>query len=96
MTSGCSAGRHCRAVVVVRHVARSGLDIDLNLMIFLFICVGLLVHRTPMRYVVAMKRACGNVSGIVFQYPFYAGIMGIVMFSGLGGLVADATAMAPR
>lgn len=78
--------------VVVRHVARSGFDIDLNLMIFAFIALGLLAHGTPMRYAVAMKRACANVSGIVFQYPFYAGIMGIAMFSGLGALVADALA----
>jgi short-chain fatty acids transporter len=42
-----------------------------------------------MRYVVAMKRACGNISGIVFQYPFYAGIMGIMMFSGLGALTSQ-------
>ncbi|HMB38720.1 MAG TPA: TIGR00366 family protein, partial [Wenzhouxiangellaceae bacterium] len=46
--------------------------------------LGLIAHRTPMRYGLAMKRACGNVYGIVFQYPFYAGIMGIMMFSGLG------------
>ncbi len=77
---------------LVRHFASRGLDLDLNIMIFLFFCVGLLVHRTPMRYVIAMKRACSNVSGIVFQYPFYAGIMGIMMYSGLGGLMADSIA----
>jgi short-chain fatty acids transporter len=42
-----------------------------------------------MRFVVAMKRACSNISGIVFQYPFYAGIMGLMMFSGLGALVSE-------
>jgi len=73
---------------IVRHFAANGFDLDLNIMIFAFIAVGLLAHATPMRYVVAMKRACANVSGIIFQYPFYAGIMGIMMFSGLGGLVS--------
>jgi len=75
-----------------RHFASNGFDIDLNLMIFIFLALGLLAHRTPMRYVVAMKRACANVSGIVFQYPFYAGIMGITMFSGLGAMVSGALA----
>ena len=42
-----------------------------------------------MRYVIAMKRACANVSGIVFQYPFYAGIMGIMLYTGLGELISD-------
>jgi short-chain fatty acids transporter len=38
---------------------------------------------------IAMKRACANVSGIIFQYPFYAGIMGIMMFTGLGQITAQ-------
>jgi len=73
---------------IVRHFAANGFDIDLNIMIFLFMALGLIVHRTPMRYGLAMKRACGNVYGIVFQYPFYAGIMGIMMFSGLGAQIS--------
>ena len=35
-----------------------------------------------------MGRACSNISGIVFQYPFYAGIMGIMMATGLGKAIA--------
>lgn len=66
----------------------NGFDLNLNIMIFVFINSGMLLHRTPLRYVIAMKRACANVSGIIFQYPFYAGIMGIMMFTGL----AEATA----
>jgi short-chain fatty acids transporter len=66
-----------------------GFDLNLNIMIFVFINTGLIMHRTPLRYVIAMKRACANVSGIIFQYPFYAGIMGIMMFTGL----AQATAI---
>jgi short-chain fatty acids transporter len=74
--------------VVLRHFAGAG-ALDLNIMIFLFLVLGLFAHRTPMRYVVAMKRACSNISGIVFQYPFYAGIMGIMMFSGLGAMTSE-------
>ena len=37
-----------------------------------------------MRYVISMKKASSNISGILFQYPFYAGIMGIMLFTGLG------------
>ena len=73
---------------IVGHFVDNGFDLDLNIMIFAFFALGLLAHSTPMRYVVAMKRACANISGIIFQYPFYAGIMGIMMFSGLGGLVS--------
>ena len=69
---------------IFRHFAANGFDIDLNIMIFIFIALGLIAHRTPMRYGLAMKRACANAFGIIYQYPFYAGIMGIMMFSGLG------------
>jgi short-chain fatty acids transporter len=58
-------------------------------MIFIFLIVGLILHKTPMRYVIAMKRASGNVSGILFQYPFYAGIMGIMLYTGLGEKLAE-------
>jgi short-chain fatty acids transporter len=74
---------------VVRHFYLQGFDINLNIMIFLFFSVGLVLHQTPMRYGIAMKRAASNVSGIIFQYPFYAGIMGIMMFGGLGAQISD-------
>jgi short-chain fatty acids transporter len=73
---------------LVVHFLRRGFDLDLNIMIFAFLIFGLLLHRTPIRYVVAMQRACSNISGIVFQYPFYAGIMGIMMATGLGKVMA--------
>ncbi|MDJ0840828.1 MAG: TIGR00366 family protein [Acidobacteriota bacterium] len=73
---------------ILRHFYTRGADLNLNIMIFTFIILGLAFHVTPMRYVVAMKRACSNISGIVFQYPFYAGIMGMMMFTGLGKAIA--------
>jgi len=74
---------------VVRRFATNGFDLDLNVMIFIFVAVGLLMHVTPMRYVIAMRRSCANISGIIYQYPFYAGIMGIMMFTGLGTLISE-------
>ena len=75
-------------IYIAWHFATRGFDLNLNIMIFVFVIIGLLSHRTPMRYVIAMKRACSNVSGIIFQYPFYAGIMGIMQFTGLGETIA--------
>jgi short-chain fatty acids transporter len=73
---------------VVMYFGRRGFDLNLNIMIFSFLIFGMLLHRTPIRYVTAMARACSNISGIVFQYPFYAGIMGIMMATGLGKSIA--------
>jgi short-chain fatty acids transporter len=77
---------------VVSYFWSNGLDLNLNIMIFTFLIFGMLLHQTPMRYVIAMKRACSNISGIVFQYPFYAGIMGIMIHTGLGAAIGGTMA----
>ncbi|SHH65820.1 short-chain fatty acid transporter [Winogradskyella jejuensis] len=77
-------------IYIVYHFIKNGFDLNFNIMIFIFLIAGMLLHITPMRYSIAMKRASSNISGILFQYPFYAGIMGIMMASGLGALISDA------
>ena len=69
---------------IIYHFTTNGFDVNLNIMIFIFLMLGLLMHKTPMRYSIAMKRASGNISGVLFQYPFYAGIMGIMIYTGIG------------
>lgn len=71
-------------VYIVYHFMTKGFDLNFNIMIFIFLMVGMLLHKTPMRYVISMQRASGNISGILYQYPFYAGIMGIMLYTGLG------------
>ncbi|MFK7781443.1 short-chain fatty acid transporter [Psychroserpens sp.] len=69
---------------IVYHFYTKGFELNFNIMIFIFLIIGLALHKTPMRYVIAMKRSSSNVSGILYQYPFYAGIMGIMIYTGLG------------
>ncbi len=69
---------------IIFHFSTKGLDLNFNIMIFIFLIVALFLHKTPMRYVISMKRSSKNISGILFQYPFYAGIMGIMLYTGLG------------
>ena len=76
-------------IYVVYFFATRGFDLNLNIVIFTFLMLGMLAHRTAIRYAIAMKRACSDISGIVYQYPFYAGIMGIMLATGLGALVSE-------
>jgi len=80
--------------IIIAHFWTKGFDINLNIMGFVLIILGMTAHTTPIRYVVAMKRASSNVSGIVLQFPFYAGIMGIMLYTGLGNQVATSLAAA--
>lgn len=73
---------------IIFHFTTKGFDLNLNIMIFIFIILGLLLHKTPMRYSISLKRSSSNISGILFQFPFYAGIMGIMTFTGLGESLA--------
>lgn len=77
---------------IVYHFYTNGFQLNFNIMIFIFLITGLALHKTPMRYVIAMKRSSSNVSGILYQYPFYAGIMGIMLYTGLGEKIAEVMA----
>ena len=74
---------------IVHHFITNGFDLNFNIMIFIFMMLGLLLHKTPLRYSISMQRASQNISGILFQFPFYAGIMGIMLSTGLGNLIGN-------
>jgi short-chain fatty acids transporter len=71
----------CVSYLVI-HFRRGG-RINLNIVNFLFLTAGIALHRTPIRYVRAVNDAVRTCGGIVLQFPFYAGIMGMMMKSGL-------------
>ena len=76
-------------IYIIYYFINNGFDLNFNIMIFIFIIAGLILHKTPMEYTIAMKRSSYNISGILFQYPFYAGIMGIMIYTGLGNYAAE-------
>lgn len=69
---------------VVREFAGRGLAaLDLNLVNFAFLFAGLLVHGSPAAYARAVGEGIRGAAGIVLQFPFYAGILGILKAGGL-------------
>ena len=46
----------------------------------------ILFHGTPARYVRAFTKSAGSAAGIILQFPFYAGIMGIITGVGASGI----------
>lgn len=59
---------------------------DLNMVILLFLCLGVLCYGTPQSYVHAFSAAAKGAAGIILQFPFYAGIMGIITGVGESGI----------
>jgi short-chain fatty acids transporter len=66
-----------------------GFQLDLNIINFIFLMAGIALHRTPRRYVAAISEAVRKTGGIVLQFPFYAGIMGMMASSGLGEKISE-------
>lgn len=50
---------------------------------YAFLMLGIVLHRTPARLLAALQEAIKGGAGIVIQFPFYAGIMAILVGSGL-------------
>lgn len=73
-------------IYVTSYFAKKGLDLNLNIVNFIFLFTGVLLHGTPRRYLVAIRNAAVSSSGIILQFPFYAGIMGLMVVQGEKGI----------
>ena len=67
---------------LIYHFLMGG-NISLNIVIMIFLTLGILFHKTPISYVRAINSATKSCGGIILQFPIYAGIMGMMIDSGL-------------
>ncbi len=66
-----------------------GGSFDLNTIIMLFLFLGIILHKRPIDYVRSFSKSAVSSAGIMLQFPFYAGIMGIMVgVSGSGTSLA--------
>jgi short-chain fatty acids transporter len=84
-------------IVVIAGVAalsiiwsKSGFNLDINSVIFLFFIAGLLLHWRPIAYVEAINNAARVTGPLILQYPLYGGIMGIMTTTGLAEVISKA------
>ncbi len=73
---------------VVWYFATKGFQLDLNIVNFTFLFLGILFQGTPANYIAATRDGARACAGIIVQFPFYAGIMGMMKFSGLVAIIA--------
>jgi short-chain fatty acids transporter len=76
-------------VWLVTYFGRGG-GLTLNTVNFLFLTLAVLLHGTPRRFLASLQEAIKGGGGIVIQFPFYAGIMGIMVGSGLADTMSKA------
>lgn len=72
-------------IYLVYYFATNGFNITLNIVNMMFLILGIIFHKTPIGYVNAVTDATKGAAGIILQFPFYAGIMGMMVFVGPSG-----------
>ncbi len=78
---------------LARYLMRIGIArADINAVNLLFLGAGLILHGSPRAYAAAIGQAASGCAGIILQFPFYAGIMGVMQLSGLLAVLAAAFA----
>ena len=60
--------------------------LNLNIVNMIFMFLGILLHGNLRRYVDAIAEAASGAAGILLQFPFYAGIMGLMVASNADGV----------
>ena len=68
---------------------RYGFALNLNIVIWSFVSIGLLLANSPVHYLKLLVNGSGPVALILLQYPFYAGILGIMKSSGLVSIISS-------
>ena len=63
--------------------------LNLNILNLAFLLLGFLLHRTPARLMRAVQDATPAVWGVILQFPFYAGIAGVIIATHLNEQVAN-------
>ncbi|MFV8829807.1 short-chain fatty acid transporter [Alkalihalobacterium sp. APHAB7] len=68
---------------LINHFYTNGFALDLNTVNLIFLTFVLLLYGSVKELGTGLKRASGSVGQFALQYPFYAGIMGMMTASGL-------------
>lgn len=70
---------------------KGGLNaLDLNTVNFIFLIGAFLLHWRPVQFMKAIKEATPAAWGVILQFPFYAGIFGLITGTALSSDIAQA------
>ena len=76
-------------VYVIYYFSTNGFDLNLNIVNFIFLFTGLILHGSPKNYIESVFEAVRGVGPILVQFPFYAGLMGMMVESGVAAQITE-------
>ena len=71
---------------IIYYFINNGFALNLNIVNFIFLFTAIVLHGTPKSLLGAVSQGARNCSGILLQFPFYAGIMGMMTAVGPEGV----------
>lgn len=77
-------------VLVIISIVQGGLSkLGFSSVNMFFFTLAMILTKTPSELGRVAKQSIGAVTGVVLQFPFYAGIFGILNYSGLGQVLTE-------
>lgn len=73
-------------VYIIYYFTTKGFKLNLDIVNFIFLFAAIILHGTPKKFLKAVLEATKGASGIILQFPFYAGIMGMMTCKGAAGI----------
>ncbi len=63
---------------IVYFFINNGFNLNLDIVNFIFLFLAIILHKTPKRFLHALSGAAKGAGPIMLQFPFYAGIIGMM------------------
>jgi short-chain fatty acids transporter len=82
----------CGATWLAWYFSSKGFALTLDVLNFLFLTLAILLHPSPASLLTAAEKGAALLSGIVLQFPFYAGMYGVIQGTGLAEIIGHAMA----
>jgi short-chain fatty acids transporter len=76
-------------IFIVYYFVTNGFSLNLNIVNFVFLFLAIIFHGTPRKFLDSIGEAVKGAGGIILQFPFYAGIMGMMTASGVAAIMSQ-------
>lgn len=71
---------------IIYYFINNGFNLNLDIVNFIFLFLGIFLHGTPRRFLNALMDGAKGAGPILIQFPFYAGIMGMMTGANASGV----------
>jgi short-chain fatty acids transporter len=82
----------CGVAWLAWYFSQRGFSLTLDVLNFAFLMLAVLLHSSAASVLAAAEKGAGLLSGVVLQFPFYAGMYGVIQGTGLAEIVGQAIA----